>query len=339
MNTMVPTPSFQVRLDLRVETLMGALALAVPRLPGAGLINHPIRCRARRRWKRLRDHDAPVLIRYLLNNKFWVDDLCRLTAALVDVKHKYLVLRHAPSGLNGSGALYGCDRFAAALVDFCERADVERVLVEGADIPSKVLEAVGSVEVMTDWVGRARQLLGVGPENFRIFPSPLCGAHLAFGPTVISEGASESWVVFGPVWTPRGWPWYPCGFGSEKLGALIRHEIGHAHLNHHTEAAAEVVSRFEHLFAPVEAAMRPQGYGRWDVCLNELILRAAEIRFAAEQQGPAAAKRRLEREERKGFEIIRSAVRAMEEISGVPVSEALYDYLRSLEGHLRRCSG
>lgn len=321
--------NIELRLDIRVETLMGALALAVPRLPDAGWLNHPIRRRACRRWSGLSNHDAPRLLRSLLGRTFWVDDLCRLSAALLTVREGQLCSRFPCSAHSESSAAAACDRFAFALQDFAERTRLPDILEEGAEIPSEVLQSVGGMSAIAAWDDHARLTLGPGPSQIRIFPSPLCSAHLGFGPTAVTENGPEGWVIFGPVWRPDWKRWKLCGFDSPKLARLIRHELGHLHLNHHTAAAPEV-ARFEPLFAPLRPEMRSLGYGRWDICLNELILRAVEIQRTAEYEGRQAAQRLRQRELRKGFVLINDAEQALSAITGAPVSVALPEFLNAL---------
>jgi hypothetical protein len=274
-------------------------------------------------------------VRRLLGRVFWVDDLCRLVAALLEERYGRLTPRFPPGGAEAPAVLAGCDRFAAALADFGERAGLHNILAAGADITTEVLDAIGGGGAIVSWLHRTRTLLGPGPEVIRIFPSPLCNPHVGFGPTVTTRLGTESWVVFGPVWRPTDRPWRLVGFHSPKLGRVIRHELGHAHLNHHTASAAEV-GHLAYFFPPLRAAMKRLGYGRWDICLNEHILRALEVLLLAERAGPATAQRAIRREQRRGFTLIRPAVEAFHDIAGTPLSDALPAYLRAVERHARR---
>lgn len=335
MTTTTPDLDLKVRLDPRVEALMGALALAVPRLPDAGWLNHRLRRRACRQWRGLRGHEAPRLVRRLLGRAFWVDDLCGLAAALLVVCDGRLEPRMPACAIGDPALVRGFDSFAHALVDFADVTRLHEFLEDGAGIPQEVLDGIGGRQAIVDYLRRLRRLLGSGPEVIRILPSPLCAAHLGFGPTVRSAGSREAWVVFGPVWRPVGRRFELVGFRSPKLARLVRHELGHAHLNHQTADSAAVAA-LAYLFTPLEADMRRQGYGRWDVCLNEMILRALEIRLTHDMIGGRAAERATVREESKGFRLVRPVLLALEEIAETPLCEAMPHFLRALERSARR---
>jgi len=159
------------------------------------------------------------------------------------------------------------------------------------------------------WAERCRAILGEGPKRVCVFPSPLCGAHLGYGPTIGVPGTDreEAWTVFGPVWRPQRRLWQLVGFSSPKLRRVVRHELGHAHLNRHTATAGGHVTEYEWLFEPsLRNAMRPYGYGRWDICLIEHVLRAMEAGFVRAEDGVAAEERYLRAEQRKGFSLVRA---------------------------------
>lgn len=318
----------EVRLDLRVEAVMGALALARPRLPDSGWLDHPVRCKIRRDWSDMTEQEAPRLIRGMLGRAFWVDDLCCLAAALLVERSGHLHSRFSLSP-HSAPAASGCDRFARALQEFAERIGLHHVIEEAAEIPAEVTAAVGGIHAIAVWADYIRSTLGPGPSRIRILPSPLSNAHLGYGPTVLTDEGPEAWVIFGPIWRLDWKRWKLCGFNSPKFGHLVRHELGHSSLNRYTRATPEV-SRFEYLFAPMQPGMRNLGYGRWDICLNELILRALEIRWTALEEGARMAGRLRERELRQGFTLIHGAERALDEISGVPLATALPDFLRAL---------
>jgi Domain of unknown function (DUF4932) len=321
----------RVRVDLRVEVLMGAVALAAPRLPQQGWIGHPLRRRALRMWSNLHDHAAPRLVRWLLVHGFWVDDLLRMTPALVEEREGVLHSRFA-STVDTPVVIGACDEFAESLVSFAEQSHIWSLLEGSENIAGEVLSAIGGCGTVAAWADRCRAILGSGPAQICIFPSPLCGAHLGYGPTIYGPDSAEAeaWTVFGPVWRPHRRPWELVGFQSPKLRRLVRHELGHAHLNWHTAQVASHVAEYESLFEPrLRNAMRSYGYGRWDVCLIEHVLRAFEGCFVREDEGTVAAERYFEREERKGFFLVRAVARALEEIP-VPLAGNYPEFLHRL---------
>ncbi len=327
----------RVRVDFRVEALMGAVALAVPRLPREGWIGHPLRRRALRMWRNLHDHAAPRLVRWLLVHRFWVDDLLRMTAALVEEREGALHSRFA-SAAHAPAVIAACDEFAEALVRFAEQSNICSLLEGSENVAGEVLSELGGCGTVAAWADRCRAILGSGPAQICIFPSPLCGAHLGYGPTIYGPDSTqaEAWTVFGPVWRPHRRPWELVGFQSPKLRRLVRHELGHAHLNCHTAQFASHIAEYESLFEPrLRDAMRFYGYSRWDVCLIEHVLRAFEGCFVREDEGTAAAERYFVTEERKGFLLVRAVARALEEIP-VPLArnypEFLYRLARFVKG-------
>jgi uncharacterized protein DUF4932 len=323
--------SVRIAVDLRVEAVMGAIAIGAPRLPHSGWLDHRIRRHARRRWSQLQDHPAPRLARALLGPRFWVDDLLRLALALLQAWNGR-ISRRAPAGPGAPALFAGCDRIAAALVDFADRARLADVLSERDEIADEVAHSVGGpagVRACRDFVAA---IIGPGPAQVCVAPSPLSNAHLGYGPTIASDGHQESWVVFGPVWRPERRPWTMVGFSSRKLVRVIRHELGHAHLNPVTERSGAVIARYSNLFRALAPAMRVYGYGRWDICLNEHVLRAAEARVVRAEAGPRAVERFLRREEAKGFSLIRPALAALDRTSA-PLSECYPEFLNRLAAY------
>jgi hypothetical protein len=326
----------KIQLDLRVEAVMGALALARPHLPGAGWLDHPLRRRIRRTRSHMCGHEAPRLIGRMLGRTFWVDDLCRLAAGLLTVRDGYLHQRTITDP-HTVPAVSGCERFARALREFAQAISLRDAIEEAADIPSEVTAAVGGAPVIADWARYIQSTLGSGPGRIRILPSPLSNAHLGYGPTVITDEGAEAWVIFGPVWRLDWSRRKLCAFSSNKLGRIIRHELGHSSLNRCTAASPDI-SEFEYLFPPMQPAMRRLGYERWDICLNELILRASEICWIGFHEGAGNAARLRDRELRQGFTLIRDAERALTDIRGVPLTSALPEFLRELARSAKRAA-
>jgi hypothetical protein len=326
--------SVRIAVDLRVEAVMGAVAVGVPRLPHGGWIDHPLRRRARRLWTQLADHPAPRLVRALLGPRFWVDDLLRLALTLLGERDRK-VWRRAPSGPGAPALFAGCDRFAAALADFADCARLADLLGEYGEISDEVAESLGGPAGVWRCREEVAALLGPGPTRISVAPSPLSNAHLGYGPTIGGAGHRESWVVFGPVWRPDRRPWALVGFWSRKLKRVLRHELGHAHLNPLTERAGVVIAEYSDLFPPLAPSMRALGYGRWDVCLNEHVLRAAEATVVRAEAGARAAERFLRREEAKGFSLVRPALTALDGISGTPLAQCYPEFLARLAGCAR----
>jgi hypothetical protein len=322
----------RIGVDLRVEAVMGAIAVTVSRLPHGGWIDHPLRRKARRGWSGLQNHPAPGLVRSLLGTRFWVDDLLRLALTFLDEQGGRLE-RRAPAEPGAPAMFIGCDRFAAALVDFAARAQLDRLAAAYAEVAAEVEEAVGGARGIRDCQALVTANLGPGPRVVRVTPSPLSNAHLGYGPTIGREPRRESWIVFGPVWKPTRRLWNLVGFSSPKLRGIVRHELGHAHLNPLTDAAAVDVGRHADLFIPLAPAMRPLGYGRWDICLNEHILRAMEVRIVRAEEGTRSAERWLRRQEEKGFTLVRSALAALEGLGRTPLADAYGEFLERLAFH------
>lgn len=326
--------SVQIRIgvDLRVEALMAAIAAAIPRLPDGGWIDHPIRRRIRRASNELRPHRAPQLVRALLSRHFWVDDLIRLALTFLEQRNGRLA---APAALQASAptVLAGCERVASALVDFANDLPFDEFAEAFAEVGREVAESVGGTAGVEACQRVMTAALGPGPSTICVTPSPMLNAHLGFGPTIGPPIKSESWIVFGPVWRPRHRPWALVGFSSRKLYRIVRHELGHAHLNPLTHRAATHVAQYGMLFVPLAERMRALGYGRWDVCLNEHVLRAVEAQVVAAEAGARAAERFVCREEHKGFVLIRPTLAALKEMGSTALADVYTEFLGRLGHH------
>jgi hypothetical protein len=158
-------------------------------------------------------------------------------------------------------------------------------------------------------VGMLEAWYGVKQRGYHIVLAPLFHPG-GFGPRIpAADGKLDLYSVIGPQSAKAGRP----GFGKpEDFRYLVWHEFSHSFVNPVVDRNGAAVDRFESLFEPLRKQMKKQAYANWRTCVYEHVVRAATIRFAFREDGPAAGKRALEHERGRGFAHVEALARELE---------------------------
>lgn len=92
---------------------------------------------------------------------------------------------------------------------------------------------------------------------------------------------------------------------SEILMNYTWHEFSHSFVNPITEKYRDEVNKYSKLFRPIAKVMRNQAYGKWEICVNEHIVRAVVAKLVEKYISKDDAEFILSREEHAGFIYIR----------------------------------
>jgi hypothetical protein len=171
------------------------------------------------------------------------------------------------------------------------------------------LEAWTRRNVGDEDVAVIEEYFGTRQRSYTVAISPLVRA--GYGPGLpAADGRLNAYAVVG---TP--------GLGDRaRLRNLLRHEFGHSFTNPAVRRNRALYEPYDSLFAPLSARMHRLGYGGWQACVFEHVLRAAVARMALHNEGPGAAARLLAGDRSIGFLYI----------------DALYERLAEYEGHAER---
>lgn len=133
-----------------------------------------------------------------------------------------------------------------------------------------------------------------------------------FGANYETESGLHIRSMVGSVSEVAGVP----RFGDQsEIVALVLHEFGHSFLpisEPGDEAIRATVQSTRPLFRAIAPELRKQGYITWEVCLEELVLRATVIDLLV-RHGAGSADTLLAAEEAQGFAYIEAAYNALEQ--------------------------
>nr|BAL56854.1 hypothetical conserved protein [uncultured Acetothermia bacterium] len=168
-----------------------------------------------------------------------------------------------------------------------------------------------------DIVEELERYYGMKQHSYTIILAPLFHQG-GFGAKIRrADGRFDVYAILGPTGTLEGIPI----FGSPSwFRSIVWHEFSHSFVNPVTERFRQEIAKYSFLYDPIAEVMKNQGYGDWESCVNEHIIRAIEIRRTYREIGKEAGDRALQREKSQGFIYI----------------EALSDRLRDYEAQRDR---
>ncbi|MYD24487.1 MAG: DUF4932 domain-containing protein [Gemmatimonadetes bacterium] len=172
------------------------------------------------------------------------------------------------------------------------------------DTVAKTLNSKNLIDVLERYYGMRQQ-------DYNLVLSPLF-QHGGIGPRVRNpDNRLSIFSVIGPVGSVDGIP----VFGTrDELLELIWHEFGHSFVNPVTERHRPDIGKYALLLDPIlEKMAKTGGYGDWEICLNEHLIRAITSRLFHREWGPKHGDRLLVRDIEKGFRYLPALLRALED--------------------------
>jgi len=139
---------------------------------------------------------------------------------------------------------------------------------------------------------------GVREHGYHLILSPLMQAGGYAAEVERPPGIVDCYAILGPAGGARGQPrfWDP-----DALEALLWHEFSHVFVGNLPADCRATIAADSALFEPLRARMLAQGYGRWEVCADEHLVRAVGVRLVARLAGAHAADRALDQQLRLDF--------------------------------------
>lgn len=136
-----------------------------------------------------------------------------------------------------------------------------------------------------------------GAIGFHFVPALVNGPG-CYGVSTRARRREEMYCVLG-VWDHNlfGMP----SFDSSMLGT-VAHEFSHSFCNPIVDAhMGELKEAGERMFPPIKDKMAQQAYGQWETVMYESMVRAAEVRYAADTKGADEEKKAIYDNTRRGF--------------------------------------
>jgi len=123
----------------------------------------------------------------------------------------------------------------------------------------------------------------------------------SYGPRVLSEnGMYDVYSVIGPGNYIASEGRYSFGGSAD----LLYHEFGHSFVNPLGEKYSDDIEKYSHLYEDHKKDMERMHYSRWEIVVNEYIVRAVEARLLLKKSSDITYKNSLKREESRGFVLI-----------------------------------
>lgn len=250
----------------------------------------------------LRNHPVVQLARQLRRTRGVSYDACMSLAVLLADPYELatkLPIHPLPDCLDRRWTDEGVRQFLDAAKLFVKEAnfrkfiDDHRALYEVAEARMQVvLEEAAHLEWFDEFFG-ARPAA-----EFTVVLGLLNGGG-CYGPRVLAKDRPEELYCILGVWRTdaAGQP----AFDRTMLATVV-HEFCHSYANAIIDRhAAELRAAAETIYPHVAATMRSQAYGDWKTMLYESLVRACVIRYALRYDGPEAARRAIQEEQRRGF--------------------------------------
>lgn len=150
-----------------------------------------------------------------------------------------------------------------------------------------------------DYVGWLERYFGPDP-NIRVsvIVSMLDGPHARGVSVLHPDGVLDVFAVMGMSrFDDAGLP-----VVRDAMASTLIHEFSHSYVNPIVDKHADQLRpAAERIFVHAEQAMNDQAYGNWRTMMCESLVRACEVRYALETDGPDAANRRAQYNVRRGF--------------------------------------
>lgn len=190
------------------------------------------------------------------------------------------------------------DRFLQQLRDFALESDF--LAFNEAQRPA-IAEMVRRTEALAagaDYIETLESYYGMRQHGYHYVLAPLFHQG-GFGPKVMQpDGSFDLYNVTGTKDVIDGYP----TFGSaENLRHIALHEFGHSFVNPTTERFQDEVARFERLYEPIREKMTSLRYPRWQISVNEHLIRAVTSRMVYNREGSAEGDRVMDLEVSRGF--------------------------------------
>ena len=214
------------------------------------------------------------------------------------------------------------DAFFNSLQNFGVQCDFETFYQSQMElyqaIVDKVYDNLGSMDLIRDLANYYR----TQKDEYNIILSPLLHPG-GYGPQIkTSDGKTKIYGILGPNNVDnQGIP----EFSAEFIKDLVWHEFSHSFVNPLTEKYLKEVNQYSSLFRPISEKMEAMAYGRWEICVNEYIVRAVTTRLSFLSGGQAYGLAALQQEKAQGFAYIQALCDKLEEFEKHPEQWSSFD--------------
>jgi hypothetical protein len=167
------------------------------------------------------------------------------------------------------------DQYISELRLFAKETDFAKFWKEEEEYYSKILDLTISSAGDIDFIRILESYFNESQNSYNIIISPAFKG--GYGPNLPAKnGKLDVFSIISPTTSSGDIPY----LDRTGLSNYVLHEFGHSFVNPETAKYPDRVQKTEKLFGPIRMEMTSTAYGSWSICLNEHILRSANIRMS-----------------------------------------------------------
>lgn len=199
-----------------------------------------------------------------------------------------------------AGGKENIDKFLELLRDFKEESNFDTFFNEHENYYSKLTSKIKEKLESTNCMDNLKNFYGTNQNSYNIIIVPLNAG--GYGIRIPQE--NDKYDVYSVI----------CPINDEKyLSSFVWHEFSHSYVNPLTEEYLSKVSKYENLFKPICDKMNNQAYGKWEICVNEHIVRAVTSKLSSKVFGDGVGNSELRKHKLKSFFYIDALYERLEE--------------------------
>ena len=222
------------------------------------------------------------------------------------------------------------NEYQQAIHEFAVKTNFNQFWKQHKSFYNQIIELSAFELSEMDWIFALEKYFNSSHNSYNIIISPLLRG--GYGLSIPAEnGKKDLYACLSLDWKRNDR--IPFLNRSDFLFYLW-HEFGHSFVNPEVEKYPEIIERTSALFKPIQDKMRNQAYGDWNICMNEHIIRAINIRLTGKYIGQAEADLLLKNELDNSFVYIEPVLEKLKkyeekrEKEGITFSDYVPDLLQ-----------
>jgi hypothetical protein len=200
------------------------------------------------------------------------------------------------------------ENYRVAIQQFAEETDFVKFWKSKEGFYAKIVDLTANEIAGIDLIKVIESYFNETQNSYSLLISP--SFRGGYGPKIPStNGKFDIYACVSTTNDKDGIPY----LSKETLIYYVWHEFGHSFVNPETEKYSKRVDTWEQLFKPIREDMSRQAYRDLSTCINELIIRAINVRLQELNNGTAAAKNLLNQELSNRFVYIQPVINKLKE--------------------------
>ena len=210
--------------------------------------------------------------------------------------------------LKRAGNKENLDNYRTSLEQFAKESNFEKFWANKNEFYNKVVDLTISDLADKDLIKVIEDYFNESQNSYSIIISP--SFRGGYGPRL--PAPNNKYDIYSCNTTTDikdGVPY----LSKENLIYYVWHEFGHSFVNPQTEKNSDKVAVYDKLFAPIRDDMAKLNYSGLNTCVNELVIRAINVRLQELYISPAASRILLKKEIANSFIYIEPVINKLKE--------------------------